>query len=80
MGVQGEKGTGMSQDEKQRRAPVLDPIDRVSEIIFGLIMALSFTGAVSAATAAVSTPCTVTWSAWICQPAKGVPSYSMVSL
>jgi hypothetical protein len=21
--------------------------------------------------AAVSTPCTVSWSAWICQPAKG---------
>ena len=30
--------------------------------------------------AAVSTPCTVFWSAWICQPAKGAPSYSMMSL
>jgi VIT1/CCC1 family predicted Fe2+/Mn2+ transporter len=30
---------------------VLDPIDRVSEIIFGLLMALSFTGSVSVATA-----------------------------
>jgi hypothetical protein len=41
----------MSPVEKQKRASVLDPIERVSEIIFGLIMALSFTGAVSAATA-----------------------------
>jgi VIT1/CCC1 family predicted Fe2+/Mn2+ transporter len=29
---------------------VLDPIDRVSEIIFGLLMALSFTGSLSIAT------------------------------
>jgi VIT1/CCC1 family predicted Fe2+/Mn2+ transporter len=29
---------------------VLDPIDRVSEIIFGLLMALSFTGSLSVAT------------------------------
>lgn len=33
------------------RAPVLDPLDRVSEMIFGLLMALSFTGAVSVADA-----------------------------
>ncbi len=35
----------------EKRARVLDPIDRVSEIIFGLLMALSFTGSVSVATA-----------------------------
>jgi VIT1/CCC1 family predicted Fe2+/Mn2+ transporter len=29
---------------------VLDPVDRVSEIIFGLLMALSFTGSLSVAT------------------------------
>jgi len=33
----------------EKRAPVLDPIDRVSEVIFGLIMALTFTGSLSAA-------------------------------
>ena len=37
--------------ENEKRTPVLDPIDRVSEIIFGLIMALTFTGALSTATA-----------------------------
>ena len=32
-------------------APVLSPVDRVSEVIFGLIMALTFTGTLSVATA-----------------------------
>ena len=41
----------MPELKNGKRTPALDPIDRVSEIIFGLIMALSFTGAVSAATA-----------------------------
>ena len=49
--VAGEKGARMQQVEEQKRVPVLDPIDRVSEIIFGLIMALTITGSVSAATA-----------------------------
>jgi VIT1/CCC1 family predicted Fe2+/Mn2+ transporter len=31
------------------REPVLNPVDRVSELLFGLFMALSFTGAVSVA-------------------------------
>ncbi len=39
----------MSNAEKP--APVLDPIDRVSEVIFGLLMALTFTGSLSVATA-----------------------------
>ena len=36
-----------------RRSPkrVLDPIDRVSEVLFGLIMVLTFTGSLSVATA-----------------------------
>jgi hypothetical protein len=32
-------------------APVLSPVDRVGEVIFGLIMALTFTGSLSVATA-----------------------------
>ena len=31
------------------REPVLNPVDRVMELLFGLLMALSFTGAVSVA-------------------------------
>ena len=35
---------------KEKRARVLDPVDRASEVIFGLLMALTFTGSVSVAT------------------------------
>jgi len=34
-----------------KRAPVLDPIDRASEVVFGVLMALSVTGSVSVASA-----------------------------
>src|SRR5262245_32091580 len=33
------------------REPVLSPVDRISEVLFGLLMALSFTGAISVAEA-----------------------------
>jgi hypothetical protein len=36
---------------EEKPARVLDPIDRVSEVIFGLLMALTFTGSLSVATA-----------------------------
>lgn len=62
----------MQQLENQKRAPVLDPIDRVSEIIFGLIMALSFTGAVSAATAGREEIRTVLFAALGCNLAWGL--------
>jgi hypothetical protein len=45
-----QEGAAMT-DQNEKRAPVLDPVSRVSEIIFGLLMALSFTGSLSAATA-----------------------------
>jgi VIT1/CCC1 family predicted Fe2+/Mn2+ transporter len=62
----------MSQVEKQKRAPVLDPIDRVSEIIFGLIMALTITGSVSAATAGRDEIRTMMFSALGCNLAWGL--------
>src|SRR3954470_14642083 len=37
-----------AQDARQR---VLDPVDRVSELLFGLFMALTFVGAISVAEA-----------------------------
>ncbi|MGF6758856.1 hypothetical protein [Paraburkholderia sp. GAS334] len=44
--------TGLThQEDVETREPVLDTIDRVSEFCFGLFMALTFVGAVSAATA-----------------------------
>ncbi|HXY54609.1 MAG TPA: hypothetical protein VEM40_08060 [Nitrospirota bacterium] len=41
----------MSNGEKEKRERVLDPVSRISEIIFGVLMALSFTGSLNAATA-----------------------------
>lgn len=35
--------------EKENRERVLSPVDRVSEMLFGLFMALTFVGAVSVA-------------------------------
>jgi hypothetical protein len=40
-----------SDGRASRRERVLDPIARISEVLFGLIMALTFTGTLSAATA-----------------------------
>jgi hypothetical protein len=39
--------TGKNNPEERVREPVLSPVDRVSELLFGLFMALTFVGAVS---------------------------------
>ncbi|HVN31136.1 MAG TPA: VIT1/CCC1 transporter family protein [Thermoanaerobaculaceae bacterium] len=39
----------MAKDSTRPRRSLLDPIDRFSEVLFGLIMALTFTGSLSAA-------------------------------
>ena len=41
----------LQQIEQAVREPLLHPVDRVSELIFGLFMALTFVGVVSMATA-----------------------------
>ena len=43
--------SGENAIEKAVREPVLSPVDRVSELLFGLFMALTFVGAVSVAEA-----------------------------
>jgi hypothetical protein len=43
--------TAVAEAGPMKRERVLDPIARVSEVLFGLIMALTFTGTLSAATA-----------------------------
>jgi len=40
----------LQQIEEKAREPLLNPVDRVSELIFGLFMALTFVGVVSMAT------------------------------
>jgi VIT1/CCC1 family predicted Fe2+/Mn2+ transporter len=51
---------------------VLDPIDRFSEIVFGLIMALSFTGTVSVATAGAQDIRQLLFAAFGCNIAWGI--------
>jgi hypothetical protein len=41
----------MSIDHSQKAKRILDPIERISEVLFGLIMVLTFTGSFSAAQA-----------------------------
>jgi VIT1/CCC1 family predicted Fe2+/Mn2+ transporter len=41
----------MGDVAEEKRARVLDPIERVSEVIFGLLMAMTFVGSLSVATA-----------------------------
>ena len=52
MGNRGVTTTSIAADVKEGRERLLDPIARISEILFGLIMALTFTTTLSAATAA----------------------------
>lgn len=54
------------------KAPVLDPLDRASEFLFGLIMALTFTCTLSAATARGDAVLTVAVGALACNLAWGV--------
>ena len=62
----------MKEQEKEKRARVLDPISRISEIIFGVLMALSFTGALNAATAGREEVRTVMLTALGCNLAWGL--------
>jgi len=41
----------MSEESRGARQRVLDPVERMSEVVFGLIMVLGFTGSMSVATA-----------------------------
>ena len=43
--------TAISQDPPERPRRALDPVDRVAEVLFGLIMVLTFTGSLSVAEA-----------------------------
>ena len=54
------------------RKPLLNPIDRVSEIVFGVLMALSFTGALSVATAGHQEVRTMMFTALGCNLAWGL--------
>jgi VIT1/CCC1 family predicted Fe2+/Mn2+ transporter len=59
------------------REPLLDPIDRVCEVVFGVLMALSFTGALSVATAGHQEVRTMMFTALGCNLAWGLVDAAM---
>ncbi|WP_166360295.1 VIT1/CCC1 transporter family protein [Pseudomonas akapageensis] len=62
----------MQGDAEEKRTPVLDPIDRVMEVIFGLLMAMTFTGTISVATAGQEEERTMLIAALGCNLAWGL--------
>jgi VIT1/CCC1 family predicted Fe2+/Mn2+ transporter len=64
--------THAAGDERETREPVLDTVDRVSELCFGLFMALTFVGAVSAVTAGEDAGRKMLFSALGCNLAWGL--------
>jgi VIT1/CCC1 family predicted Fe2+/Mn2+ transporter len=62
----------VESDLLAERSRLLDPIDRVSEIIFGLIMAVTIVGSLSIATAGLSETRTVMIAALGCNLAWGL--------
>ena len=55
-----------------RKGAILDPVTRLSEVVFGLIMVLTFTGSVSVATSGREDIKTMLWSALGCNIAWGI--------
>jgi hypothetical protein len=62
----------MSETKSETRRRVLDPIERSSEVLFGLIMVLSFTGSISVATADRDDVRTMFFGALGCNLAWGI--------
>src|SRR5437868_13480601 len=54
-----------------RQSAVLTPVDRIAEVLFGVIMVLTFTGAISAATAGRKDVAELLWAALGCNVAWG---------
>jgi VIT1/CCC1 family predicted Fe2+/Mn2+ transporter len=61
-----------SHDHEAKRKSVLDPVARVSEVVFGVLMALSFTGSLSVATAGQEQVRTMMLTALGCNLAWGL--------
>ncbi len=55
-----------------KKGAVLNPVDRVAEVLFGLIMVLSFTGAISIATDSRQDIRELLWAALSCNVAWGL--------
>ena len=62
----------MEIDQSKKRGPLLDPLDRISEVLFGLIMAVTIVGSMSIATAGSDDIRTVMVAALGCNVAWGL--------
>lgn len=70
----------MQGTEEPNRARVLDPVDRVTEVIFGLLMAMTFTGTISVATSGQEAERTMMIAALGCNLAWGLADAVMYLL
>jgi VIT1/CCC1 family predicted Fe2+/Mn2+ transporter len=70
----------MQDNREQMRTRVLDPVDRVTEVIFGLLMAMTFTGTISVATANQEDERTMMFAALGCNLAWGLADAVMYLL
>ena len=58
--------------DRVKESAVLNPVDRISEVLFGLIMVLTFTGAISASTDGREDVRELLWAALGCNVAWGL--------
>jgi VIT1/CCC1 family predicted Fe2+/Mn2+ transporter len=70
----------MHSTGEQKRARVLDPVERITEVIFGLLMAMTFTGTVSVATSGQEAERTMMIAALGCNLAWGLADAVMYLL
>ena len=70
----------MQSTGEPKRARVLDPVERVTEVIFGLLMAMTFTGTISVATAGQEAERTMMIAALGCNLAWGLADAVMYLL
>ncbi|MNF78979.1 hypothetical protein D3C84_611820 [compost metagenome] len=70
----------MQGTEERKRARVLDPVERITEVIFGLLMAMTFTGTISVATSGQEEERTMMIAALGCNLAWGLADAIMYLL
>ncbi|MFZ6049921.1 hypothetical protein ACFW0H_27820 [Pseudomonas sp. CR3202] len=70
----------MHLPDEEKRQRIIDPVDRVSEVMFGLLMALTFVGSLSVATAGREDARTMLIAAFGCNLAWGLADAVMYLL
>jgi VIT1/CCC1 family predicted Fe2+/Mn2+ transporter len=70
----------MQGTQERKRARVLDPVERITEVIFGLLMAMTFTGTISVATSGQEEERTMMIAALGCNLAWGLADAIMYLL